>query len=88
MRHEIPVKSDVLPIPVNETERLKELHSLKLIDSNPEELYDDITRIAAELTGSPSALLHWLMKTGFGLNRGWEAAPLKFNDAIHFVSTP
>ena len=57
MRHEIPVKSDVLPIPVNETERLKELHSLKLIDSNPEELYDDITRIAAELTGSASAFI-------------------------------
>jgi len=30
MRHEIPVKSDVLPIPVNETERLKELHSMMI----------------------------------------------------------
>ena len=57
MRHETPVKIDVLPIPSNETVRLKELHSLKLIDSDPEELYDDITRIAAELTGSPSAFI-------------------------------
>ena len=57
MRHEIPVKSDVLPIPSNETERLEELASLNLIESDPEELYDDITRIAASLTGSPNAFI-------------------------------
>lgn len=57
MRHDIPVKNDVLPIPDNEVERLNELHALKLIDSDPEELYDDITRIAAALTGSSTAVI-------------------------------
>ena len=51
----IPTKS--CPIPANETERLEELKLLNLIFSAPEELYDDITRIASTLTGSATAVI-------------------------------
>lgn len=56
-RHEISVTSDVLPIPSNEIERLEELASLNLIESDPEELYDDITRIAVSMTGTSNAFI-------------------------------
>ena len=32
--------------PVNELERLKALHLLKILDTSPEEIYDRVTRVS------------------------------------------
>jgi len=45
------------PLPPNEAERLKSLEEHRLLDTLPEEVYDDITRIASEICGTPIALL-------------------------------
>ena len=47
----------VAPLPANEAERLKALRNHQLLDTLPENVYDDITRIATEITGVPVALL-------------------------------
>ncbi len=45
-------------LPANESERLKALAEYQILDTLPEEVYDDITRIASEITGTPMALLN------------------------------
>ena len=45
------------PLPPNESARLKSLSEHQLLDTLPEEVYDDITRIASEICGTPIALL-------------------------------
>ena len=45
------------PIPPNEERRLASLRSLELLDTPPEERFDRITRVAAELFGVPIALI-------------------------------
>ena len=45
------------PLPPNESDRIKSLNEHKLLDTLPEEVYDDITRIATEICGTPIALL-------------------------------
>jgi GAF domain-containing protein len=45
-------------LPTNESERQKALAEYQLLDTLPEEVYDDITRIASEITGTPIALLN------------------------------
>ena len=39
--------------PINELHRLQSLNEHELLDTLPEDLYDDITRIATEITGTP-----------------------------------
>jgi signal transduction histidine kinase len=43
------------PIPANERQRLRSLHSYKILDSRREAAYDDLTRIAAQICGTPMA---------------------------------
>jgi len=45
------------PTPHNETMRLQSLHSLKILDTHPEDRYDRITRLAARLFNVPIALI-------------------------------
>ena len=47
----------VPPEPSHEAQRLCELHSLKLLDTQPEERFDRITRIAQQIFKVPIALL-------------------------------
>lgn len=41
------------PVPDNETDRLNALRELEILDSDPEEAFDRITRLAAYITDSP-----------------------------------
>jgi signal transduction histidine kinase/ActR/RegA family two-component response regulator len=45
------------PIPENESERLRELREYDILDSLPEQSYDDLTSIAAQICGTPIALV-------------------------------
>ncbi len=44
-------------LPPNETQRLAELHGLDILDTLPEQAYDDITLLAAQICGTPIALV-------------------------------
>jgi PAS domain S-box-containing protein len=45
------------PTPLNESQRLESLRSLNILDTPPEERFDRITRVTAELFGVPVALI-------------------------------
>ena len=45
------------PLPANEAERLAALHAYSIVDTSPEQAYDDVTRLASQLCGTPIALL-------------------------------
>lgn len=72
------------PIPQNEEERLLSLHTLGLLDTEPEERFDRITRIATKIFNAPISTL-----TLVDANREWfkscEGLPGKEGDrAISF----
>lgn len=45
------------PLPDNEPERLRALQETTLLDSLPEQEYDDLVKIAAQICGMPTALI-------------------------------
>ncbi|HNA80206.1 MAG TPA: adenylate/guanylate cyclase domain-containing protein [Turneriella sp.] len=45
------------PRPVNEDDRLQALKRYDILDSEKEQLFDDLTRLAADMTGSPVSLI-------------------------------
>src|SRR6478672_5073525 len=45
------------PLPENEKERLEALRALQVLDSEPDQVIDDLTRLAAEVCGTPFALV-------------------------------
>ena len=47
----------VSPLPENEKERLEELRSYQILDSEPEQDFDDIVELASQLCDSPIALI-------------------------------
>ena len=44
-------------IPENEKERLRKLYELGILDTIEEQAYDDLTKLAAEICGTPIALV-------------------------------
>ena len=45
------------PLPSNETERLKSLELLKILDTDAEREFDDLTQIAAQICGVPISVI-------------------------------
>src|SRR6201993_4651226 len=62
------------PVPANEAERLRTLRSYKILDTKPEERFDDLTRLAALICGVPISLISLIdsdrqwFKSRFGLD--------------------
>lgn len=51
-----------LPVPLNETERLKRLHYYDILDSLPENAFDDLTELAANILDVPIVLVSLIDK--------------------------
>jgi len=49
--------TNITPIPLNEDERLSALRRYDILDSEKEQLFDDLTRLAADITGAPVSLI-------------------------------
>jgi signal transduction histidine kinase len=47
----------ISPVPPNETERLAALRRYDLLDTEPEEAYDDLTRLASFICGTPISMV-------------------------------
>jgi PAS domain S-box-containing protein len=45
------------PLPSNETVRINALHEYEILDTPAEEAFDDLTRLAAHICGTPTALI-------------------------------
>lgn len=56
----------IAPLPSDEVERLNVLRGLKILDTLPESDYDDLTRLAATICGTPIALVSLI-----DCNRQW-----------------
>ena len=63
------------PIPGNEEQRVAALREYRILDTLPEQAYDDITRLAAQICGTPVAVItlvdsdrQWF-KARFGLEQ-------------------
>jgi len=62
------------PVPHNETDRLRALRSYKILDTKPEERFDELTQLAAIICGVPISLISLLdadrqwFKSRFGLD--------------------
>jgi GAF domain-containing protein len=62
------------PVPANEMERLRTLRAYKILDTRPEERFDDLTQLAALICDAPISLISLLdsdrqwFKSRFGLD--------------------
>ncbi|MBD1864777.1 MULTISPECIES: ATP-binding protein [Trichocoleus] len=51
------LNSESFPSPINENDRLDALHRYQILDTAPEEAFDDLTALAAHICGTPMALV-------------------------------
>lgn len=61
-----PQQMQSAPLPSNERERIQALYRLNILDTAPEPHFDDLTALAAALTGCPIALVSLI-----DVNRQW-----------------
>ena len=47
----------MIPLPSNEADRLHTLHEYQILDTFPEQAFDDLTRLAAHICGTPTAVI-------------------------------
>lgn len=47
----------IAPLPEDEVNRLKALQELSILDTDPEKVFDDLTRLASKICGTPIALI-------------------------------
>lgn len=80
------------PIPTNEARRLASLENYRILDTLPETYYDDVTRLASLLCGSPIALVSLVdgERQWFKSRVGLDAASTSRDDAFcaHAVCEP
>lgn len=67
------------PLPINEPQRLAALRRLRILDTLPERAYDDLTRIAAQICGTPISLVSLIDE-----DRQW----FKSNLGLAAIETP
>jgi diguanylate cyclase (GGDEF)-like protein len=48
------------PLPADEAQRLEALHSYNILDTLPEQCFDDISQLASEICGTPIALVSFV----------------------------
>src|SRR5215470_12489764 len=62
------------PVPANESERLRTLRAYRILDTKPEERFEDLTKLAALICGTPISLISLIdtqrqwFKSKFGLD--------------------
>lgn len=45
------------PLPTNEAARLNDLYQYEILDTDPEQAFDDLTRLVAHICGTPAAMI-------------------------------
>src|SRR5713101_1081827 len=78
-----------LPLPENEVARLENLRSYGIFDTPPEQAFDDLTRLAAYICGTPIALIGFmdLDRQWFKSRIGWDVpeVPREMSFCAHTV---
>ena len=79
-------------IPENEDRRLSELRELEILDTEPEQAYDDLTRIASGICGMPISLVSLIDndRQWFKSNQGLDASQTSrdFSFCAHAINEP
>jgi GAF domain-containing protein len=80
------------PVPANEAARLRTLRSYRILDTKPEERFEDLTKLAALICGTPISLISLIdtdrqwFKSKFGLDL--EETPRAHAFCTHAIMQP
>ena len=81
-----------LPLPEKEVARLEKLRSYRILDTPPEQAFDDLTRLAAFICGTPIALIGFidLHRQWFKSAVGWDVQeiPREVSFCAHTILKP